>query len=411
MKQLTLVILVMLCIDQRGFTQQFSLNTIEPFVTYFEIRDNRLHGPGAHELKHAIANAQNVILGERHYSVQIAKLTEAMLPELAAQGFKDFVLEVGPVTGQILQELSAQPEQTEQALYKFNSQYAFAELEDIPIPFFDGKEDAAFLKKASELGFQLHGIDQEYYQSTFHLVDRMFDQIDQTEELEKLRMAVQDTVMALYIKDVNENRFRLFRSMEQSPLITKTIERLVALNAQNSEIADALCASWDIYARYSDYNGTSHPTRVMYLRENFKRIFPKQTSRKAFVKIGGLHAARTPKLNAYDIGDLVKQREEINGHKALLIGCATRLYQDGDELIDTWQSHQKNDVFSFTMFGKEDQFALIDLASIKKEVDRGAIEYPNNYRYHTTRQAVEDYDYLIILPKDREQQPNYDWRE
>ena len=56
--------------------------------------------------------------------------------------------------------------------FDFNTQ-TYALTGEVPIPFFDGKDDEMFLETALKNNFQIVGIDQEYQCAQFFLFDEI----------------------------------------------------------------------------------------------------------------------------------------------------------------------------------------------------------------------------------------------
>jgi len=144
-------------------------------TSYFTIENGTIGGAGLKDVKQLINESQFVVLGERHGTTQTSKLTAALIPLLKKSGYDDFAVEVGPHSAKKLMDLSKDAKNTRQNLNEFYTHYFDKEIDDIPIPFFSGVEDAEFLQGAAENKIELWGLDQEYYTSTLFLMDELLE--------------------------------------------------------------------------------------------------------------------------------------------------------------------------------------------------------------------------------------------
>ncbi len=407
---ITIILLFAITIfSLKSQSDTISRSVIEPHVTYFQVTDSKLSKPGYDAFSEIAETSQFFLLGERHYSMRLSELTASLLPVLAEAGYHHLALEVGPISAEVLSELSSEPQSTVESLKNFNHKYYDAEVDDFPIPFFDGVEDAAFLSIASQKGFSLWGIDQEYYFATPHLMDRMYNNLEKSIQDTDLYSQVKKEITRLYQKDASENRFLLFDSLTLNPTIQKALNQWSKDHPANLAIREALDATWDIYGRYFRRNGRSHATRISYMRSQFLKNFHERakSAEKVLVKMGGLHTSIGPQLNAYDIGDLCKELARTAGTQSTNFASDTRFYQEDGKVTDSWaQLRDAGITFDFSMFGDMENYALIDLKSIRKQFINGKLILPNDASYHSIREVFENYDYLIIPPLDREQTPN-----
>ena len=52
----------------------------------------------------------------------------------------------------------------------------------------------------------------------------------------------------------------------------------------------------------------------------------------------------------------------------------------------------------FLELAKQDEYAIIDLTQIRKDLEAGKIELPTDGSYHAIRRLIYAYDYQIMLP-------------
>ena len=79
-----------------------TIEQLLPLTKPFDIQQGELTGEGASFLKNVMSKAQYTMLGEYHGSFRISEFTKAIVPYLDSQGYKTMILEVGPITGNLL---------------------------------------------------------------------------------------------------------------------------------------------------------------------------------------------------------------------------------------------------------------------------------------------------------------------
>lgn len=143
---------------------ELSAKDLEKYTYYFDISDNKFVGDGAKFLTDEVKQSQYILLGEYHGSLRISEFTKAIIPIFHEAGCRNFGLETGPISAEILSELSNDSERTVFNLRNFNSKYYITGKNRIftPIPFFANVEDAEFLAEARKRNWNLLGLDQEF---------------------------------------------------------------------------------------------------------------------------------------------------------------------------------------------------------------------------------------------------------
>ena len=145
MRKMKLLVSLFLCLGTVPIFSQQSLDSAAFAAhSYSFTIDNKggLQGEGANMLDKVISQSQFLLLGEYHGSARLGEFTEALFPVLQQSSFTYFAIETGPAAAEILTGLSQKPLLTEHRLDSFYSKYYLAECDDIPVPFFEGKEDA-----------------------------------------------------------------------------------------------------------------------------------------------------------------------------------------------------------------------------------------------------------------------------
>lgn len=407
MKVFFTIFITIFC-SQSTFAQQLIDQAyIKSKTQYFKVEDQQIRGPGSQMLRSMMVDVQFIGFGERHYSYETSKLIEAMLPLLKENGFDNFALEIGPHSVEKLKELSQLATKTIEQLHAFNSKYAKPAFEAEPIPFFAGVEDAAFLQVAREQGFDLWGLDQEYFHAIFYLTDELLDykKDDPNFAAIQKRKAAADTSILKWFTLDNESE-KGMDDMFDKILAEPAVEAFFAdfekgpVTAQ--QILKDLKISWDIYVHWRE---GSHADRVSYMRNNFlKNYAKKKPEAKVFLKFGQLHIAKTISNRAYDLGHLIQELATQNGTNAITINCWTRFYEKEDgELVD-YMKEPYNYYSRLNMFfqmARKTEWAIIDLKSIHTDLKNKKIRLPEDGSFHSILALLENYDYQLILPQDK----------
>ena len=384
-------------------------NTGKAFVQHFTINNDQLQGEGAETLKKYIAASQFFVFGEYHGSAQLTTLCRVLLPELKAQGYENFAVEVGPQAAKKLKELSDKPSDSQKNLYDFNTKYYIEEDEDIPIPFFNTVEDAQLLTKSQELGFDLWGLDQEYFSGMFFLYDELLALSSQDASVQQLKTLSDTITWKLYMRDINESRFPFFQNLLENDTINNFFEKAIIINPDCAPIVEDLKISWDIYKRHQQRSLSSHLTRINYMRSNLLKHLEKENpDTKVFIKMGGLHTGKGRQLNAYDVGHLTEELARKNGTISTNITCDNRYYEEDGEIKDYWTDRwDKTIPFNFPIFGQKDQWTIIDLKAMKKAIEAGQLALPKDYTFHLIKTKLDNYDLMLLPPVDKDASPNY----
>ena len=288
---------------------------------YFEITKSNIIGEGADILKKSIGESQFFILGEQHFSSKVSEFTNAIIPILAKENYKYFVAEIGSNSANIISDIIKK----DTSLYEFNSK-TYNLVGEIPVPFFDGKEDEVFLKKALNSGFELWGIDQEYLTSQVFLIDEIYKLSKNKTELYDFYNQAKNLIIIETKKYWDKyTNYKLFTELSNSPIVSQFFNKTESTNIEVQNIISGLKDSWEIY-RLRGVNNLYASThiRVDMLKNNFIDYYSKalkiDTLPKAIVKIGGVHAAKGKSTdNIYDIGNFLMELANFNKQKSTSI--------------------------------------------------------------------------------------------
>jgi hypothetical protein len=381
-------------------------------IRRFTLSDGRFTGAGASFLLDELRASDFVMIGEYHGSKRISEFTDALIPILSDVGYKTMMAEVGPSTGRILDELRGDvPSQ----LNHINTTYLLTSMDgdaNLPIPFFNYVEDAAFLQSLKDRDWRIFGIDQEFLFGYPMQVDQIYANLDsfQRRSVADLYQELRDSLRLYYEWDI-AGKQGISVSLKGSPLFEEFLNR-TRVNPPNAELIDAVLASIDIYY----LNDTrrwfeSNERRVMYMKSMFVRHIREESidlsQEKILFKMGAYHVSRgfTP-LAFYEIGNMVSELADFHQRKDLNITFSSRFYMENGEVKDILESD--NPFYQRTReldkYGSMDEWVVIDLRPILK----GHFYWPRIYDFNEHIIAMaKAYDLLIIPITETDPTPNY----
>ena len=389
-------------------TIPLSKEYISKNTSYFTIDQGKIKGDGLEVWKELITQSQFVALGERHNSEATSQLVDALLPILDTTGYNHFAIEVGPHSVKKLKQLSTPIENTEKNLTDFITKYGGKEDYQKPIPFFGAFSDAQFLKTARSYDMELWGLDQEYYYATQYFMDELLSSAIHNDDYENLKVTHKE-VKAIIKKwsaiDADESTDTDFFAEIQKDTIVQRYLSYFRDKEPTSQIIKDLEISWDIYSRWRN---DSHADRISYMRNNFMNAYTKaletEKEPKVLLKFGSLHTSKILTNGCYDLGELVTQLAMQNGTQAATINSWHRYYIDTDgteiDYLEKYDSYKRLRLFMEQ--AKKDEWAIIDLKSIRNDIAIGKVTLPTNGDYHRIKSLIDGYDYQLILPIDQE---------
>lgn len=403
------VLAILFCSNLIISQDTISAEYIKHHTYEFQISENGLGGIGGEFLNKEFQNSQFVLLGELHGQARISEFTTAILPELSKVGFNYFCLETGPNSTKVMSELCNNNDVTT-ALYNFYSDY-YKQVKDIPIPFFEGVEDAGFLEAAIENNFTLFGIDQEYYSSTLLIIDKLLS-LDKNENSIQYHSIAASYVKEQQIKDIEESDYKLHSHLVKSDELKNFFNSLDTTNTEIAGIIEDLTLSWRIYDLHSSNLNQNLELRANYMKylfsTNYRLFSEKEPLPKILIKMGAYHTMRGITYNAvYDIGNLVSELSDFNGTNDLNIGFLYRYYIDEEEPEGYFdnsvgESNWLNQHRSILEQGQKENWVVIDLRSMKDDIINREI-----WCHPAIREMMYDKDLIIIPPMAKDISINY----
>ncbi len=370
---------------------------IAQHTIYFDIQDGAFIG--ADSLVHALQQAHFIALGELHNRIRLGELTDALLHTLEPQGFNNFAVETGPYSARKLQQLIGEGKHEVSAFYAAYSSNLY---DIIPIPFFKGETDLRFLATADSLGFELWGLDQEFYFSYAYLIDELARLSGKS--LSPNQQKLHRKLMRKLFWLDRRNQFReLFNiSLHRTCRLKNNADLLAYLesfaqteNADIQEIVDAFHKTLEIYCM-AEKGQASEPIRISYFKENFNRNFEAalkvNPEPKMFLKMGSFHMGRNRSpLNLYDIGNHVAQIAESRNESSVHISYLNRFFEGKDVKGQRgWEASA-----NFVSVGEKEKWALIDLRPLREQLGNQTLS-GNRFELQT----ILNYDFIIIAPED-----------
>jgi hypothetical protein len=374
---------------------------LDPLTLGFRIENGKLVGNGGEFLRREIASSRATLLGEYHGSQRISELTKALIEPMHLAGYRHMALEVGPTTAKILTEIGKSKDGALSRLRSLNSKYLIHMPGRVftPIPFFSGVADAEFLGSATDRGWKLFGVDQEFHFGFLMLLDRLEEIASPalSEEIEKTRALIL-TGYDSRRKGGREDSTILFKSAELSDLVKK----LEKIGGEAAQIGRDLRRSAQIYHlnEIGDWWG-SNGSRIAHMKENFhfglnSTNFSFDRDR-LFLKIGSVHNGRgLSLLRHFELGNTISELAELRGERSLHICVMYRFWKDGDgSVVDTISTDKRYEVLRSQ--GALDEWRVIDLRPLKRTVFYDGVTYEK-----FVGEAFTQYDLVIVSPTDEE---------
>jgi hypothetical protein len=188
---------------------------------YFEIVNDKASGSGFDILKNEIESSQFLFLGEEHFSARVSEFTNAIVTTLVENNFNYFAAEIGFNSAKKITDLIKQ----NKSLYNFNSE-VYNLVGEVPVPFFDGKEDETFLKSFIENGFEIWGLDQEYLTSQVFLIDELYNLSNNQKQLNSYYKSANHFAVTETKKSRKDRKYKVFTSLLNSTEISQYFNKL-----------------------------------------------------------------------------------------------------------------------------------------------------------------------------------------
>lgn len=401
-KNLVVFTLFFFCIIDASSKDTLRAEHLKPLVTHFKIDNHTFNQSGLDFFTQQAKENQYIIIGEYHGSARISEFTQTFIPVFNEAGCKNFALEVGPESAKMLEQLSDEPNLTTEKLRRFNGKYHIID-EDFPftaIPFFEHKEDAAFLAEASRNDWNLIGIDQEFVFGYIPLIEEMYQNLPAEEQrrLASLKNACIDSLEVYFQRDI-EGTGSVSRFVKHSIEIDSFLS-VAAIVEVNKPIEEAIRMTTEIY--YAGANRQylrQNSQRILHMKDNLRKGMIEAgfdlSSDKLLLKIGAFHAGRgwSP-LSLYELGNTLSELAEFHGNQSLNIYFYPRFYEEDGKVVDDLDPNSSLAILQH--FGKKDQWTVIDFRPIKETIFYFRKYVVNDY----LKDVVKRFDLMVLPPVD-----------
>lgn len=373
-----LLLAVLILLGNQSIAQQtLTPELMEAYAFRFSINnEHNLTDSAGVKWKTWIGDNQFIGLAEVHNSVQLSIFTTAILSVLKELGFENFALELGPNSANILTEYS-RSNNIGAKIKDLNNQYGKNSNYKTPLIFVNKKADALFMNRASELGYQFWGLDQEFAHSYEMLLDRLFSLYSNPSPKQR----------ALYLESKELLKKKIFKKKikgqsiycwyQSNKIINDCLDALKEGPIAEKIVID-IRESWDIYCKSATGVG-SNQQRADYMKQNFESYFAEGEARpKVFLKLGGVHLTHyLSPFGVDDIGKFLHEKAKENNTGFLNIRHLIA-YRNGKSNIGKsgWKT-----VSMFLKLGRKDKWTVVDLRPLREQLINGSITTNKEYSY------------------------------
>lgn len=398
------VLLILFCNQLAAAQDTLSTKLVASFSYKFSIENGQLNGNGADSLMSEIKKSHFVLLGETHDDAKIAEFTNQLLHELQELDYQFFLTEHGRFGLQMLLEDARNDSTLVAGIRRINS-FEFARLNEYPFPFLTGIEDARFVSTALKHGYQIYGIDQEFFYSFPFLFDKLFQNSSQSNSLKASYETALAFLLDEYEKDLTQENYPVCEKLLASKEI-QTYLNLISKEPGLREIVDDIRRSWEIYEKNRTNRQESFAMRGDLMKKRFNSFYDStrnNSKSKYLIKLGALHTMRgTTPLGIDDIGETVHQTALKNEQKDLNIYFVFRYYLDDEEELGYFDNSEGNSTWlkerkALMLQGEPDRWTIIDLRKLKNSVESN-----NLFVYQPIHDIMNRHDYVIIPPASRD---------
>jgi fructose-specific phosphotransferase system component IIB len=403
------VLFVLIMASHTMIGQESLEQSIRAHRYQLHVTQGRLSGPGADLLKKAIAEAQFVLIGEQHGTVETPEFIAAICDIAVPDGFHAIAVETGEATARKLDQF-ARSQDPKGEVAEFESKFSGA------IPFYNLQEETSLLAHCTAADtqgrFHVWGLDQEYIGSArFLLTTLLATRPGKPAEAEIRKM----------LREENDAYKRVIETgnVEKSFLLSASftdLEGLYQLVQQNGSpearsLIKAFLQSRDIYQKnVHGQNSQSNRERAQLMKEAFLLHYKGglcSTSKppKVLFKFGATHLYRgLNPLHNYDLGNFVSELADGHGAKSLHImmvgvrGEAATAGVPAHQLVpEKFDLEKESDpsiafIKPFINMRVKDAWTIYDLRGLR---GRGSI----SERDEELERLVFGYDLLVVVPE------------
>lgn len=350
-------------------------------------QDGAFSGPGWDLLSERVAGAQQVLLGEDHFTNEMPRLMSAIA---GIGSFDYFYIEVDPFSTRIIERSIRELEPAQRLEFRraYGDLYSFYALEP----------EYALLEQLVGSGARLLGSDQVVMFSDRLIFEDLVKRTENEQARQIYRHVAQQSQERLdrFLQNPDKPDFSSLYFM--TPEFSGDLERLSALPLSDGEqaIVEAMRRSVDIYQTQS------HRKRVQLIKNQLMADYPRWLENRTLFKYGANHLARGESfLTVQDIGALVAEIADAAYQESLHVmiigesgfqGSPFRGFPPSAVEPGGFYLKHLQPFFELTE-GKN--WAVFDLVPLRRAQQRGelAIDNVNLLR------SIKGYDLLVLIPE------------
>ena len=216
-----------------------------------------------------------------------------------------------------------------------------------------------------------------------------------------------------YKSEKRQKEYPIFTNLLNSEEI-EYFFKLSNNNPLNKQIIDDILLSWKIYEQHRLNKPQSIQMRGDLMKRRFIETYQSLSKDgrkpKMLIKLGGLHVmkGKTP-LGITDIGETANQLAKKNSSQDLNLYFMFRYYLDKKEKLGYFDNADGNSKWlkerhPIILQGKVDEWAIIDLKSLKIAMEEGEVIYI----FPPIQKLIDRHDYILIPPATKDVQPNFE---
>lgn len=351
----------------------------------YETEKNSFQGAGWKQIVNRVQGAQNVLIGEDHFTNEIPAFTDAVL---GTADFENFVIEVDPYTTETIEHSIQKMSANERA--KFNKQYGSF------FSFYALKPEYSLLEKAVGKNINLLGAEQ---------IVKYGDQIV-LQKLLKDTSSIKISGLLKEMMDGSAQHFRKFRQDRSHTLYFETEEFGKDLNQlEKYELSEfSRQAIRDMRISRDIYRNNDHGKRISLIKRILVDSLDTWKEHRNLFKYGAVHMPRGESLlRIYDVGNLVANVTDAqfsNSYHIMIFGMSGMKGTPFQHFPNTPVDASKGMLASMAPFFRvipeeAGQWYVFDMEPLRKALRTGELKPGNKLQ----ERVIKGYDTLVIIPK------------
>jgi erythromycin esterase-like protein len=380
------------------------LTRVAAAESVFRLEDTDLRGPGVETLAMAVDRARYVLVGEAHLSREIPRLTVALCRLMAPHGLRAIAVETGPEAARIVNADLRRADRVARLSAFMRAHPDAMAFQNVA----DEGDMAAACARIAGPGFELWGLDQEFFGASGFLLDGMAASSPgpiARAAITRL-IALDRTATAAAIASRSPAKFLIYtvtdRQMDEA---RAAIARDGGARAR--QLFEALAETRAIFLASASGDGDPNGRRARLIKRTLAGyLATAPTGSRVLMKFGDVHMAKGVNgLRQRDLGNFVAERAEGEGAESLHIlamgaegslsgyngvgqQVAVRPYAPGSDSDYPWL---KDMLAARPEAATAADWLLVDLRRLR---DRPTKDMPAAWR-----QLVQAYDLVVIAPR------------